>query len=127
MHDLNLSKDTASVIHLEGRTFPVDIFYLKSPCPDYMKESLETVMKIHKKNEPGDILVFLTSAEDCDSLTETLEEKSAELSRRAQEVGVRMNKMKVYRLYGSLPVQDQMKVFENTNKHTRKGMKSLSR
>ena len=111
--DLNRFKDTASVIHLEGRTFPVDIFYLKSPCPDYMKESLETVMKIHKKNEPGDILVFLTSAEDCDSLTETLEEKSAELSRRAQEVGVRMNKMKVYRLYGSLPVQDQMKVFEN--------------
>ena len=89
-----------------------------------MKESLETVMKIHKKNEPGDILVFLTSAEDCDSLTETLEEKSAELSRRAQEVGVRMNKMKVYRLYGSLPVQDQMKVFENTNKHTRKGKQS---
>ena len=118
---MNRLKDTASVIHLEGRTFPVDIFYLKSPCPDYMKESLETVMKIHKKNEPGDILVFLTSAEDCDSLTETLEEKSAELSRRAQEVGVRMNKMKVYRLYGSLPVQDQMKVFENTNKHTRKG------
>ena len=106
---------------MEGRTFPVDIFYLKEPCPDYMKETLETVMKIHKKNEPGDILVFLTSAEDCDSLTETLEEKSAELSRRAQEVGVRMNKMKVYRLYGSLPVQDQMKVFENTNKHTRKG------
>ena len=87
-----------------------------------MKESLETVMKIHKKNEPGDILVFLTSAEGCDSLTETLEEKSAELSRRAQEVGVRMNKMKVYRLYGSLPVQDQMKVFENTNKHTHIGI-----
>jgi len=113
-------KDTARVIHLEGRTFPVDIFYLSKPCPDYMKESLETVLKIHKKNEPGDILIFLTSAEDVDSLTETLEEKSAALTQRAKDVGVKMMKMKVYRLYGSLPVQDQFRVFENVNRGTRK-------
>ena len=117
----NPDYDTARVIHLEGRTFPVDIFYLKSPCPDYMKESLETVLKIHKKNEPGDILIFLTSAEDVDSLTETLEEKSADLLKRAKDVGVRMMKMRVYRLYGSLPVQDQFRVFENVNRGTRKG------
>lgn len=116
----NPDKDTARIIHLEGRTFPVDIFYLSKPTPEYMKESLETVLKIHKKNEPGDILIFLTSAEDVDSLTETLEEKSAALSQRAKDVGVKMMKMKVYRLYGSLPVQDQFRVFENVNRGTRK-------
>ena len=114
-------KDTARIIHLEGRTFPVDIFYLNKPTADYMKQSLDTILNIHKKNEPGDILVFLTSAEDCDSLTESLEEKVGELIKRANELKVRMNKMKVYRLYGSLPINDQMKVFEQTNKHVRKG------
>ena len=63
----------------------------------------------------------MTSSEDCDSLAETLEEKNAELAHRTQSLGIRMMKMRVYRLYGSLPVSDQMKVFENTNKHTRKG------
>ena len=117
----NPENDTARIIYLEGGTFSVDIFYLSKPCPDYMKESLETVLKIHKKNEPGDILIFLTSAEDVDSLTETLEEKSEALLQRAKDVGVRMMKMKVYRLYGSLPVQDQFRVFENVNRNTRKG------
>jgi ATP-dependent RNA helicase DDX35 len=39
----NSEADTATIIHLEGRTYPVDIFYLEKACPDYMKESMETV------------------------------------------------------------------------------------
>ena len=33
----DVANDTATVIHLEGRTFPVDIFYLKTATPEYMQ------------------------------------------------------------------------------------------
>ncbi len=31
-----------------------------SPCPDYLKMTVETVMKIHFNEREGDVLVFLT-------------------------------------------------------------------
>ncbi|XP_037771510.1 probable ATP-dependent RNA helicase DHX35 isoform X3 [Chelonia mydas] len=54
------SKDTSMILTVEGRTFPVDIFYIQSPVPDYVKSTVETVMKIHQSESDGDILAFLT-------------------------------------------------------------------
>lgn len=31
-----------------------------SPVPDYVKATVETVMKIHEADEDGDVLAFLT-------------------------------------------------------------------
>ena len=56
--DKNL--DIASILSVEGRQYPVDIQYLKEPCRDYVEKSVETVISIHKFEDPGDILVFLT-------------------------------------------------------------------
>ena len=39
---------------------PVDVHYLSDPAQDYLKACLETVLQIHMKEPPGDILVFLT-------------------------------------------------------------------
>ncbi|XP_043351665.1 probable ATP-dependent RNA helicase DHX35 isoform X6 [Dermochelys coriacea] len=54
------SKDTSMILTVEGRTFPVDVFYIQSPVPDYVKSTVETVMKIHQSESDGDILAFLT-------------------------------------------------------------------
>ncbi|VFV16939.1 probable atp-dependent rna helicase [Lynx pardinus] len=54
------TRDTCVILTVEGRTFPVDIFYLQSPVPDYIKSTVETVMKIHQTEGDGDILAFLT-------------------------------------------------------------------
>ena len=43
-----------------GRMYPVDVHYLSDPAQDYLKACLETVLQIHMKEPPGDILVFLT-------------------------------------------------------------------
>ena len=86
-HSDNAENDTATMIHLEGRTFPVDIFYLKTACPDYMRETLNTVLNIHRKNEPGDILCFLTSAEDCDSMCENVRDEVGKIIVKAQGIG----------------------------------------
>lgn len=55
-------KDTAVIMPLEGRAYPVDIHYLIDPCQNYVKETVATVMKIHKTEPPGDVLAFLTGA-----------------------------------------------------------------
>ncbi|XP_073861419.1 probable ATP-dependent RNA helicase DHX35 isoform X4 [Macaca fascicularis] len=54
------ARDTSVILTVEGRTFPVDIFYLQSPVPDYIKSTVETVVKIHQTEGDGDILAFLT-------------------------------------------------------------------
>ncbi|XP_032701635.1 probable ATP-dependent RNA helicase DHX35 isoform X3 [Lontra canadensis] len=54
------TRDTCVILTVEGRTFPVDIFYLQSPVPDYIRSTVETVMKIHQTEGDGDILAFLT-------------------------------------------------------------------
>ena len=56
---------TVSQCHVEGRMYPVDICYLNEPVSNYIDSALSVVMSIDN-NYPkdGDILVFLTSAED---------------------------------------------------------------
>jgi len=56
------SKDTVVIMPVEGRSFPVDIHYLVDPCQNYVKETVNTILKIHKTEPPGDILAFLTGA-----------------------------------------------------------------
>lgn len=58
----NPNKDTAVIMPIEGRTYPVDIHYLTDPCQNYVKETVDAILKIHKHEPPGDVLAFLTGA-----------------------------------------------------------------
>lgn len=58
------SKDTSVIISVEGRNYPVDIHYTLEPIPDYIKASVETAIKIHENDVPGNILIFLTGQEE---------------------------------------------------------------
>lgn len=60
------SKDTAVIMPLEGRTYPVDVHYLSDACQNYVKETVDTILKIHKHEPPGDVLAFLTGAVSMD-------------------------------------------------------------
>lgn len=51
---------TAAILKIEGKTFPIDIYFLNEPVADYIKASVNTVIKIHETQKRGDILVFLT-------------------------------------------------------------------
>ena len=50
----------AAIISVHGTAYSVDVFYLNNPCPDYVKGCVDTVIKLHKDEPPGDVLVFLT-------------------------------------------------------------------
>ena len=58
------SKDTATIMAIEGRVFPVDVFYVKQPVADYLMATVKTVLAIHREEGPGDVLAFLTGQEE---------------------------------------------------------------
>ena len=106
-------KDTATVLTVEGRMYPVDIFHCSNPVPDYLKATVETVMKIHRSNQPGDILAFLTGQEEVNHVVSLLIDHAKQLAKDAI-------KMRVLPMYGSLPYADQIRVFDRTPNNCRK-------
>ncbi len=52
--------------------------------PDYVKESVNTVLKIHEREERGDILVFLTGQDEVDTAVNLLSQHSTSMRGRSQ-------------------------------------------
>lgn len=98
---------------LEGRMFPVDIQYLKEPCSDYITASVETVLKIHEQEAPGDILLFLTGREEIDTAVSLITERAVMYERSSM-------RLEALPIYGGLTFEEQMQVFEPTPRGTRK-------
>ncbi|XP_061297454.1 probable ATP-dependent RNA helicase DHX35 isoform X3 [Pezoporus flaviventris] len=109
------SKDTSVILTVEGRTFPVDIFYIQSPVPDYVKSTVETAMKIHQMENDGDILAFLTGQEEVETVVSMLIEQARALSRTGMK-----RHLRVLPMYAGLPSPEQMKVFERVSHNVRK-------
>lgn len=88
------SKDNVAIMSIEGRTFPVDIYfylfiyfllksltilnihYIMKPISDYIQSTVNTIMDIHKFQPSGDILAFLTGQEEIDSVVSLIKEKA---------------------------------------------------
>uniref|UniRef100_A0A8C2HAS1 Probable ATP-dependent RNA helicase DHX35 n=1 Tax=Cyprinus carpio TaxID=7962 RepID=A0A8C2HAS1_CYPCA len=109
------NKDTCAILTVEGRTFPVDIFYTVSPVPDYVKATVETVMKIHETEEDGDVLAFLTGQEEVEKVVSMLQEQARTLSRYGMK-----KHLCVLPMYAGLPYNEQMRVFERMPPTVRK-------
>ena len=56
--------DTAVIMTVEGRAYPVDIHYARQPVASYVTSTVETVLAIHRDGGPGDVLAFLTGQEE---------------------------------------------------------------
>ncbi|KAH8096493.1 ATP-dependent RNA helicase [Aureococcus anophagefferens] len=61
------------------RTFPVEKYFAKSPCEDYVDGAVKQALAIHLSYPPGDILVFMTGQEDVESTCGALAERCAAL------------------------------------------------
>ncbi|KAL2763709.1 putative ATP-dependent RNA helicase DHX35 isoform 2 [Daubentonia madagascariensis] len=109
------TRDTCVILTVEGRTFPVDIFYLQSPVPDYIKSTVETVVKIHQAEGDGDILAFLTGQEEVETVVSMLIEQARALARTGMK-----RHLRVLPMYAGLPSFEQMKVFERVSRSVRK-------
>lgn len=106
-------KETAKILTVEGRMYDTQIFYLEKPCPDYVRETVDTIMKIHQNEGNGDILAFLTGQEEVHQAINMLNDFM-------ETAGIDSESLKVLPMHGSLTHHDQLKVFFHVPRGTRK-------
>lgn len=103
----------APIFTIPGRTFPVEILYTKEPETDYLDASLITVMQIHLREPPGDVLLFLTGQEEIDTACEILYE-------RMKSLGPDVPELIILPVYSALPSEMQTRIFDPAPPGSRK-------
>lgn len=106
----------APLLAVPGRTHPVEIYYTPEFQKDYLDAAIRTVLQIHATEDEGDVLVFLTGEEEIEDACRKIQLEGDALIRE-QDCGP----LKVYPLYGSLPPQQQQKIFEPAPVNRRPG------
>lgn len=101
------NKETSTILSVQGRQYPVDIYHLSEPVPCYIQSSVDTAIKINASKESGDILIFLTGVEEVDRATKLLIEHANIIEEEKKK-----NKLAVYPMHGTLSYHDQLKVFK---------------
>ena len=112
----------AEIIKVPGRRYPVDIYYTKSPEPDYIEAAVITALQIHisqaeelfdDNNNGGDILVFLTGQEE-------IELAKRMINNQIKKLRGKIPNCVVLPIYAALPSEEQAKIFMPVSKGERK-------
>lgn len=90
--------------------------YAEEAVSDYVQASVTTAAAFHEQDLPGDILIFLTGQQECESAVSMLEEE-ARRYRRAQAGSLRLMPVA---LYAGLPAADQLQAFQPAPRGYRK-------
>ncbi len=99
----------APLFKVPGRTHPVEVFYTQEPEPDYVEAAIRTVLMIHRAEEPGDVLLFLTGEEEIEDVCRKIKLEADNLvNQDADSVGP----LVCIPLYSSLPPQQQQRIFD---------------
>ncbi|KDQ22740.1 hypothetical protein PLEOSDRAFT_1050814 [Pleurotus ostreatus PC15] len=106
----SLRSDTkAPLFKVPGRTHPVEIFYTQDPEPDYVEAAIRTVLMIHRAEDPGDILLFLTGEEEIEDACRKIKLEADDLiNQDPSSVGP----IVCIPLYSSLPPMQQQRIFD---------------
>ncbi|KAI6008787.1 P-loop containing nucleoside triphosphate hydrolase protein [Pisolithus orientalis] len=94
---------------IPGRTHPVEIFYTQEPEPDYVEAAIRTVLMIHRAEDPGDILLFLTGEEEIEDACRKIKLEADDLINRDPDS---VGPLVCVPLYSSLPPQQQQRIFD---------------
>ncbi|XP_057430987.1 probable pre-mRNA-splicing factor ATP-dependent RNA helicase DEAH9 [Lotus japonicus] len=100
-----------AILSVEGRGFNVQINYAEEPVQDYVQAAVSTVLLIHEREPPGDILLFLTGQDDIDAAVQLLND---------QNNGKHSSGLIILPLYSGLPRADQELVFSTIPRGKRK-------
>ena len=103
----------AHIVSIDGRTHPVDTFYLDAPTNNYVERAVDTVMDLHAGEADGDILVFLTGREEIDDAIEMITERIVDLD-------IKSKSLQPLPLYAGLLTEQQMYVFQEAAENTQK-------
>jgi len=95
----------APLLRVPGRTFPVEVWYTPEPQTDYLDAAIRTVIQIHRYEEPGDILVFLTGQQEIEDCCDRLREES-------DSEDPKLGQLLPIPLYSTLTPQQQRRIFD---------------
>lgn len=99
-------EEVPHVIYIAGRSFGVDIYYLRQPCADYVMCACNTIQWLHRNMAlVGDVLCFVSGKEEIEMLVDML-------NTNASLVAVA--------LHASLSVEDQLKALQPLSGSVRK-------
>ncbi|KAJ3213182.1 DEAH-box ATP-dependent RNA helicase prp22 [Dinochytrium kinnereticum] len=117
--------DEAPVYVIPGRMFKVDIFYARkskmaSLKSSFIQKAVDTVMQVHKTEEPGDILVFLTGQQDIETTCRLI--KAAEDELRSSDIQhfPTIRHISLHPIYSALDSPEQRTVFNPAREGCRK-------
>lgn len=97
---------------IPGRTFPVETFFAKNVCEDYVDGAVKQALQIHLQPEEGDILIFMPGQEDIEVTCEVLTERLTDLDSAPP--------LTVLPIYSQLPADLQAKIFQRAPPGQRK-------
>ncbi|KAL0872222.1 hypothetical protein ABMA27_004619 [Loxostege sticticalis] len=97
---------------IPGRTFPVETFFAKNVCEDYVDGAVKQALQIHLQPDEGDILIFMPGQEDIEVTCEVLTERLGDLDSAPP--------LTVLPIYSQLPADLQAKIFQRAPPGQRK-------
>ena len=106
----SINKDSqAPLFKVPGRTHPVEIFYTQEPEPDYVEAAIRTVLMIHRAEDEGDILLFLTGEEEIEDACRKIKIEADDLLTQDPDA---VGPLTCIPLYSSLPPAQQQRIFD---------------
>jgi len=103
------------VLKVPGRSYEVDIYYHPANQTQRVDKVVTVALNLHLKEARGHILVFLTGMDECEQAVALAFDKLEAIAAK-QEV----HDCHILPLYGSLPSEEQRKVFEPVPRNCRK-------
>ena len=99
------------LLKVPGRTHPVEVFYTEEGQEDYVEAAIRAVLTIHRFEDPGDILVFLTGEEEIENVCKKIQQE-IEFLFSHKETALAIGPLVCLPLYSSLPPQQQQRIFD---------------
>ena len=99
------------LLKVPGRTHPVEVFYTEEAQEDYVEAAIRAVLTIHRFEEPGDILVFLTGEEEIEDACKRIHHE-IEFLFSHKETSSSIGPLTCLALYSTLPPQQQRRIFD---------------
>ncbi len=108
----------AKILYIQGRQYPVKLYYTLTPQADYINSAVTTVLQLHGEKvedgrSMGDMLVFLTGREEIESVHDLL-------SKCQEMFPSDWLRMVVTPLFAALPSSQQQRIFHPTPRGCRK-------
>ncbi|UZJ57261.1 hypothetical protein CBS101457_006581 [Exobasidium rhododendri] len=112
--------EAAPILYIKGRQFPIRLYHSSESCQNWMESCKKLIVQINEM-PPGDVLIFMTGAEEIETFASELHDLNKGLQVYSEGMGKKkaMN-LNVVKLYAALGGEAIRKCFLTTPPDCRK-------